>query len=447
MQSFNCAGGYLMSPEAIGLVGFILMFVFLYMGMPIGFCMGVTGFLGEVVLFGWKGSLTQLAMVPYASVASFTFCVVPLFMLMGELAWASGLTEGAYNFVYKVIGRLRGGLAMSTIGASGIFAACTGSSLASAATFTKVSLPEMRKKGYDTGLATGCIAAGGTLGILIPPSNPMIVYSIITGASIGKLFIAGVVPGILLVLLFLLAIYIVVRIKPSMGPAGEKAKFIEILKEGKSLWPAIFLIGSVLVGLWGGIFSASEAGAVGAVIATLILIGRKWRSSPVLLVEGLRSTAKSTAMIFMIVIGAMIFGDFMTVSNLPALLVNFIKDYNLSAFTVVFVLMCIYVILGALMDELAVMLITLPVIMPALNHLHIDPVWFGILFIINQQMGLILPPVGMVVFVMAGMIPDVPMYTIYKGIMPFAIAMFVCILLIMLFPQVAMWLPTHMIGK
>jgi C4-dicarboxylate transporter, DctM subunit len=436
-----------MSPEMVGLIGFLLMFVFLYMGMPIGFCMGVTGFLGQLVLFGWQGSLTQLAMVPYASVASFTFCVVPLFMLMGELAWASGLTEGAYNFVYKVLGRLRGGLAMSTIGASAIFAACTGSSLASAATFTKVSLPEMRKKGYDAGLATGSIAAGGTLGILIPPSNPMIVYSIITGASIGKLFIAGVVPGVLLTFLFILAIYIVVKIKPSMGPAGERANFMDILREGKSLWPAVVLIGSVLVGLWGGLFSASEAGAVGAMISLFIIIGRKWRSSPRLIVEGLRSTAKSTAMIFMIVIGAMIFGDFMTVSNLPALLVNFIEDYNLSALTVVFVLMVIYVILGALMDELAIMLITLPVIMPALTHLHIDPVWFGILFIINQQMGLILPPVGMVVFVMAGMIPDIPMYTIYKGIMPFAVAMFVCIVLVMFFPQIAMWLPTHMIGR
>jgi C4-dicarboxylate transporter DctM subunit len=436
-----------MSPEMVGLIGFLLMFVFLYMGMPIGFCMGVTGFLGEIVLFGWQGSLTQLAMVPYASVASFTFCVVPLFMLMGELAWASGLTEGAYNFVYKVMGRLPGGLAMSTIGASAIFAACTGSSIASAATFTKVSLPSMRDKGYDPGLATGSIAAGGTLGILIPPSNPMILYSILTGASIGKLFIAGIVPGVLLTFLFILTIYIIVKIKPSMGPAGERANFIEILKEGKSLWPAVVLIGTVLVGLWGGIFSASEAGAAGAVISLIIIIGRKWRSSPRLIVEGLRSTAKSTAMIFMIIIGAMIFGDFMTVSNLPALLVNFIEDYNLSALTVVFVLMCIYVILGALMDELAIMLITVPVIMPALTHLNIDPIWFGILFIINQQMGLILPPVGMIVFVMAGMIPDVPMYTIYKGIMPFAVAMFLCILLVMFFPQIAMWLPTNMVGR
>jgi C4-dicarboxylate transporter DctM subunit len=434
-----------MSPELVGFIGFLLMFVFLYMGMPIGFCMAFTGFLGNVVLFGWQGSLLQLGTVPYATVTNFTLCILPLFLLMGELAWSSGLTEGCYSFTYKVLGKLRGGLAMSTIGAAAIFAACTGSSIASAATFTKVSLPEMRKKNYDVGLATGSIAAGGTLGILIPPSSPMIIYSILTGASIGKLFIAGVIPGVLLTFLFMLTIYIITKIKPQMGPAGERATLREIFLEGKSLWPAAVLIGVVLFGLWLGFFSPSEAGGIGAFIAFLILLGRKWRSSPKLLVDGLLSTVRGTAMIFIIIIGAMIFGDFMTTSEMPALLVQFIKDYNLPPLVVIFILMLIYIILGALMDELAVMLITIPVIMPALTHLGINPVWFGILFIINQQMGLILPPVGMNVFVISGMVPDIPMYTIYKGILPFAAAMFVCILLVMFFPQLALWLPGLMV--
>jgi C4-dicarboxylate transporter DctM subunit len=434
-----------MSPELVGFIGFLLMFVFLYMGMPIGFCMAFTGFLGNVVLFGWQGSLLQLGTVPYATVTNFTLCILPLFLLMGELAWSSGLTEGCYSFTYKVLGKLRGGLAMSTIGAAAIFAACTGSSIASAATFTKVSLPEMRKKNYDVGLATGSIAAGGTLGILIPPSSPMIIYSILTGASIGKLFIAGVIPGVLLTFLFMLTIYIITKVKPEMGPAGERATLREIFLEGKSLWPAAVLIGVVLFGLWLGFFSPSEAGGIGAFIAFLILLGRKWRSSPKLLVDGLLSTVRGTAMIFIIIIGAMIFGDFMTTSEMPALLVQFIKDYNLPPLVVIFILMLIYIILGALMDELAVMLITIPVIMPALTHLGIDPIWFGILFIINQQMGLILPPVGMNVFVISGMVPDIPMYTIYKGIMPFAAAMFVCILLVMFFPQLALWLPGLMV--
>jgi tripartite ATP-independent transporter DctM subunit len=274
----------------------------------------------------------------------------------------------------------------------------------------------------------------------------MIVYAILTGASIGKLFIGGIFPGIILSSLFMLTIYIITKVKPSMGPPGEKSSLRQVLAESKTLWPALVLIGVVFGGLWGGVFSPSEAGAIGAFISFLIIIGKKGLAVKSI-VESLRSTAKTTAMIFVIVIGAMIFGDFMTTSNMPTLLVRFISDYQLSPLMVVFILMCIYVILGALMDELAIMLITIPVIFPAITALGIDPVWFGILFIINQQMGLILPPVGMVVFILAGMIPDVPMYTIYKGILPFALAMFVCIVLVMFFPQIAMWLPNHMIGR
>lgn len=432
-----------MSPEMIGLIGFVSMFVFLFMGMPIGFCMAFVGFAGEIFLFGFDGAVIQLGMVPYATVASFTLCVLPLFMLMGELTHVSGITGSAYTFVYKVLGRLPGGLAMSTVGASAIFAACTGSSLASAATMTKIALPEMQRFNYNTAFATGAVAAGGTLGMLIPPSNPMIIYSILTGASVGKLFIAGVIPGLLLVGLFIITIYIITKIKPSMGPAGEKSSFGEILRGGRHLWPALVLIIVVFVGLWGGVFSASEAGAVGASISTLILIGRKGFALKEFIL-GVRSTVVSTGMIFIIVIGAIIFGDFMTASNLPVLLIKVINNYSLSPFIVIFILMIIYIILGALMDELAVMLITIPVILPSLSALHIDLVWFGILFVINQQMGLILPPVGMIVFIISGMLPEVSMYTIYKGIMPFALAMFIAIMLIMLFPEIAMFLPNTM---
>jgi tripartite ATP-independent transporter DctM subunit len=432
-----------MSPEYIGLIGFIIMFIFLFIGMPIGFCMAFIGFMGEIFLFGFQGAVIQLGMVPYATVASFTLCVLPLFMLMGDFTWASGLTTGLYNFVYKVLGRLPGGLAMSTIGACGIFAACTGSSLASAATMTKIALPEMRRYDYDPALATGSIAAGGTLGILIPPSSPMIIYSLLTGASIGKLFIAGIIPGVLLIGLFLLTIYIITKVKPSMGPPGEAAAFHEIIKEGKKLWPALVLVLVVFVGLWGGVFSASEAGAVGAFISMMILIGRKGFHIKEI-ISAAKGTAINTAMIFTIIVGAIIFGDYMTASNLPVLLIRVINNFSLSPLLVVFILMVIYVILGALMDELAIMLITVPVILPSLLALHIDTVWFGILFVINQQMGMILPPVGMIVFILAGMIPDIPMYTIYKGIIPFAIAMFLCIILIIIFPDIAIFLPNTM---
>lgn len=434
-----------MSPELIGICGILLMFVFMFMGMPIGFCMAVTGFLGQIFIFGLNGALAQLGMVPYASVAQFTFCVIPLFMLMGEFAYSSGITEDSYSFAYKIFGRIRGGLAMSTIGASAIFAACTGSAVASAVTFSKVALPEMRKYHYDPGLATGAIAAGGTLGGLIPPSNPMILYSVFTGASIGKLFLAGVFPGLILTFLFMVTIYLITYFNPRKGPAGETAPIKDIISNAIGLIPAMILILAVLGGLWGGLFSPSEAGACGASMAMIILIFRKRGSSVKDIRRVLSSSAQSSGMIFTIVIGAMIFGDFMTVSALPGLLVKFIANYSLPPLMVIFILMVIYVILGALMDELAIMLITIPIIMPSLIHLGIDPVWFGILFMVNMSMGLIMPPVGFICFVLAGMIQDISLYTIYRGILPFSAVMFVCILLIMIFPDIALWLPNLII--
>ena len=434
-----------MSPEVVGVYGILLMFIFMFMGMPIGFCMAVTAFLGQAAIFGLHGALMQLGMVPYSSVAQFTFCVIPLFMLMGEFAYASGITEDAYRFAHKILGRIRGGLAISTIGASAIFAACTGSAVASAVTFSKVALPEMRKYRYDPGLATASIAAGGTLGGLIPPSNPMILYSIFTGASIGKLFLAGVIPGIVLTLLFMFTIYTITYVHPENGPAGKTAALSDVISNVIGLIPAIVLMLGVLGGLWGGLFSPSEAGAFGAFMAMIILIFRKRRSSVKDIRRVLGSTAASTGMIFTIVIGAMIFGDFMTISNLPGLLVKLIADYSLPPLTVVFILMVIYVILSALMDELAIMLITIPIVMPSLMHLGIDPVWFGILFMINMSMGLITPPVGFICFVLSGTIGDIPLYTIYKGILPFSAVMFVCILLIMIFPEIALWLPNLML--
>jgi C4-dicarboxylate transporter, DctM subunit len=435
-----------MSPEVVGLIGFGFLLFLMYLGMPISFCMAVTGFLGNVCLFGWKGGSSQLGMVPYATVATFTLCIIPLFTLMGNLAFRAGLSGSAYSFMYKVLGRLRGGLAMSTVGACAIFAACTGNSIASATTMAQVAMPEMRKYNYHPALSTGSIAAGGTLGMLIPPSAPLILYSILTGASIGRLWLAGIVPGILLVFLFCLTILIVTKIRPEMGPVGERAGIGAILREAATLWKVVFLVFTVLGGLWGGFFSPSQAGAVGSLITIVILIAQKRGTCFGEILEASRATVKTAGGIFMIVIGAMIFGDFMTASELPAYLVAIITDYHLSPMMVVFTLMCVYVVLGAFTDELAVALITIPMLMPALETLHIDIVWFSILLVINQQMGMILPPVGMIVFVLAGMIKDVPMYTIYKGILPFAGAMFVAILLIMMFPGIAMWLPKLLMG-
>jgi C4-dicarboxylate transporter, DctM subunit len=437
----------MMSPELTGLLGFGVLMLLMYLGMPIGFCMALTGFLGNALLFSWSGALIQLGMVPYATIGTFTLCIIPLFSLMGNIAFASGLSSSAYYFMYRVLGRLRGGLAMATVAACALFAACTGSSVATAVTMTQVALPEMKKYHYKEALSTGSICAGGSLGMLIPPSAPLIIYSILTGASIGRLWLAGIVPGMMLLGFFVLAIAVQTKINPELGPAGERASFITVLKEGIRLWKVVLLVVAVLGGLWGGVFSPSQAGAVGSLIALFILIGAKRKDAVKDLASALMSTCKSAGMIFSIVIGAMIFGDFMTASKLPEQLVTLITRYDLKPLTVVFILMCVYVVLGAFTDELAVMLLTVPILMPVLKHLGIDPVWFGILFIINQQMGMILPPVGMLVFVLSGMLPDVPMYTIYRGIVPFAIVMFIAIIIVMLIPQVATWLPGLLMGS
>lgn len=432
-----------MDPITIGIIGFIVLFVILFAGAPIGLGMAAVGFGGLCSILGVSGALNELGTVPYANVASFTMAVVPLFILMGEWAHNSGLTEGAFTAAHKALGRLPGGLAMSTIGTCAIFAACTGSSIAGAATMTKVAYPSMRKVNYDPGMALGAIAAGGTLGILIPPSNPMIMYAIMTGTSIGKLFLGGFVPGILLTFMFMLTIYIICKVRPEMGAAGEKASFREVFAASKGLWPGIFLAAVVLVGMWGGVFSPSEAGAIGAFVAFLIILIRKGFAIPEIM-NGLKGTLKTTAMIFLIVIGAMLFGEFMTISGIPDFLSMVLKGLGLSPVALLVTLMFIYIILGCLMDSLAMMLLTLPIVFPIITAAGIDPVLFGILLTINIEMGLLTPPIGMVVFVISGLVKEVPMYRIFKGIIPFFATMVVLVAMLIAFPEIALWLPQTM---
>lgn len=434
-----------MSSEWIGIIGLLILFVLLFAGMPIGFGMALMGFLGFAYLWGVDGALSQLGLIPYSSVAAHAMSVVPLFIVMGHLAFASGLTENAYDAAHMAFGRLPGGLAMSTIGASAGFAACTGSSLASAATMTKVALPEMQRYKYDSQLATGSIAAGGTLGILIPPSVPMIVYAIITETSIGRLFMAGVVPGILLTLLFMVVIYILAKSRPPLGaPPVAKTGWRAVPAIAIRIWPAALLAAIVMGGIWGGVFSPSEAGGLGAFAALVIALGRR-KLTRHNFIEAVRDTTKTTAMIFVIVIGAMLFGAFMTISGLPAALVTFIGGIQLPPIAVLVIILIIYVFLGCIMDTLALTLITLPIIFPLVLNLGFNPVWFGILFTLNVEMALITPPIGINVFIISGIARDIPMYTIFKGVLPFLGAMAVCTALVIAFPQIALFLPSTMI--
>jgi C4-dicarboxylate transporter, DctM subunit len=434
-----------MSPEIVGLIGLVFLFVLLFLGMPIGVGLAFTGFFGFAYFFGFQGALNQLGTVPFTSAASYGMVVVPLFILMGDFAYRSGMTREAFKTAYALFGRLPGGLAISTIGACAAFAACTGSSIASAATMTKVAFPEMNRYKYDSALATGAIAAGGTLGILIPPSNAMIFYGLITDASIGKMFIAGILPGILLTILFMLVVYFWVFMKKNAGPAGRKASGKEILDAFKSLWSVVILAGVVLVGLWGGVFSATEAAGVGAFTALIItLIYRGNIKSNI--VHSLIDTIKTTAMVVMILIGAMIFSYFMTASQLPDALVNIINSITLSPIWVLIAILIIFIFLGCIFDTAALTFVVLPIVWPIVQELGFDPIWFGILYTINAEMALITPPIGINVFVVAG-VARVPMYTVFKGILPFFLAMCLCTTIIIIFPQIATFLPNTMIQR
>ena len=433
-----------MAPEIIGIIGLVFMFALLFAGMPIGLGMAFTGFLGIAYLFAIDGALHQLSLVPFSSSAHYSLSVVPLFILMGHFAFASGITEDFFDAAHALLARLRGGLAMSTIAACAGFAACTGSSFAGAATMTKIALPEMKRYKYDPALATGTIAAGGTLGILIPPSNAMIFYALITDASIGRLFIGGIIPGLLLTTLFILIIYLMVKIRPQMAPIQSQFTWRPVLNSAKRIWPGLILIGIVLGGLWGGVFSPTEAGGMGAFAAFVITLAKRGFAKKHI-IDGLRETTKTTAMIFTILIGAIIFGYFMTASGLPVLLVEFIQDLAIPPVAVLVVILVVFIFLGCIMDAAALTFVVLPIVFPVVLALDFNPVWFGILYVINSEMALITPPIGMNVFVVGGMAKDVPMYTIFKGVLPFVVAMAMCTALIIAFPQIALFLPSTMI--
>jgi C4-dicarboxylate transporter DctM subunit len=434
-----------MSPTLIGGLGLVVLFALLATGMPIGFAMAIIGFAGFAWLGGVKGALTQLASVSYSSVASYMMTVLPLFLLMGQFAFVSGLTQGAYNAMHKWLGRLPGGLSMATIGGCAAFAAVCGSSVATASTMTAVALPEMNRYKYDPKLSLGSIAAGGTLGILIPPSVPFIIYSIFAEESVGRLFMAGIFPGIILSSLFVITIYVRAKRSPALGPPGPKTSWREKLGAVKDIWPVALLAFLVLGGIWGGVFSPIEAGGAGAFCALIIGMARR-QLSVQKITSSIRDTVKTTAMIFTILIGAMIFNYFIVLSQLPAELARFIESVQWSPIGVLVGILFIYIILGCLMDTMAMTVLTLPIFIPLIRSLGFDLVWFGVVFVIITEMALITPPIGMNVFVISGMAKDVPMYTVFRGIIIFVVAMAICEALVIIFPQIALFLPNSMIG-
>jgi tripartite ATP-independent transporter DctM subunit len=432
-----------LSPLIVGIIGILFLFLLLALRMQIGLSMALVGFLGFAVLSSLNSSFSVMGMEPFKIGASYSLTVIPLFILMGQFANHSKMGFEIYQTVYRWIGFLPGGLSMATIGACAGFAAISGSSLAAAATMGMVALPEMKRFKYDPALATGCVAAGGTLGILIPPSTVMIIYGILTEQPIATLFIAGILPGLLLTGLFILAVYIVTQIRPNLGPPGPKFNIKERIYSLKDTWSIFSLFLLVIGGLYTGWFTPTEAagvGAFGAFVITLVKKRLTWENLKVSLAQ----TVRTTAMVFLILIGAHIFGYFLTISQIPDQLSIFATEWGLSKYLILAMIIFAYIIMGCFMEGLALMVLTIPIVYPMVLELGFDPIWFGVIITLVMEMSLITPPVGINVFIISGIVKDVPMYVIFRGIIPFWFAMLICVILLILFPQIALWLPLSM---
>jgi C4-dicarboxylate transporter, DctM subunit len=432
-----------MEPITIGYIGVGVLIVLLFSGMHIGVVMALIGFLGYSYLVGWVAGFEVLKSVPYSTFSTYEFTVVPLFVLMGEFCFHGDISGDLFSAAHKFLGSLKGGLAMATIGACAAFAAVSGSSMATAATMSTVALPEMRKRSYNLSLATGTLAAGGTIGILIPPSVIMVVYGMLTQTSIGKLFLAGFVPGILQAAIFISVIAFLCWRNPLMAPAGESTSLIEKLKSLKNVWIVLLLFFLVIGGIYFGVFSPTEGAAMGAAGAFIFAVARR-KLSFKKFGNSLIETVKYSGMIFFIMVGAMMLGYFFAVTRLPSEIATVIGTLAVNKYIIWLFVVILYLFLGCLMDSMAMILLTVPILFPAMCGpvgLGFDPIWFGIMIVIVVEMGMITPPVGMNVFVIKGMAPDVPTYSIFKGILPFLYADIGEIVLLTAFPAIVLWLP------
>lgn len=432
-----------MTPVIIGYIAIALLVILIFSGVHIGLAMGVIGFLGIVYINSLGAGLMVLRTVPFTTFSNYGLSVIPLFILMGVICFHAGISRELYVGVHKWLGHLKGGLAMASVGACAFFAAVSGSSLATAATMGTVALPEMRRYKYDDALATGAIAAGGTMGILIPPSVPLVIYGILTNQSIGKLFLAGFIPGILEAVFYIITIAILCRFKPDWGPPGPKTRFVDKVGAIKSTWAVLILFPLVIGGIYLGVFSPTEAAGVGACGAFIIAMIRR-RLSWSNLKNGLIETVKTTSMIFIILLGAMILGYFLAVTRLPFELAEMAEGLPVSRYVILIFVMVIFLFLGCVMDSLAIIILTVPIFFPLIDKLGFDAIWFGILVVRAAEIGLITPPVGLNVFIIKGIAKDVPMYTIFRGIVPFLIADLFEVALLMAVPQISLFLPSLM---
>ena len=434
-----------MTSSLVGVAGIFILFVLLFLRIPVWIALVLVGFFGNVIALGWPGAFALAGTVPFDVASSYTLSVVPLFILMGEVASESKLSGELFRAARVILSGFRGGLAVATLAASALFGAVSGSSLANAATMTRMALLELRKAGYDDGLATGCIAAGGSTDILIPPSIILVIYAAIAELSVPTLLAAGLLPGLVLTGLYAMVALAIVRVRPDYAPNSENYPLRERIAALREPWQFVALFIVTIGGIYAGIFSPTEAASIGAFGAILLgMLGRRMGASDLL--RAIESTVVVSCLLFVIVMGANLFSSFVVQTHLPELLLDAARALQLSGLTVMMLIIFGYIILGCFLEGIGMVLITVPVFQPIVTKFGYDPIWFAIVVVVMVEVGLIHPPVGMNLFVIQAQAPEVRITSIYRGIIPFLVAPLILIVLMFLFPGLALWLPKALYG-
>jgi C4-dicarboxylate transporter, DctM subunit len=430
-----------MSEDVVAVMGFIAVFTLMILRVPVGMAMGLVGVTGFGALAGFGPALKLIAQTSMRTVTDYTFGVIPMFLLMSAFVSTSGMSRELFRAANVFLGQFRGGLGFATIAACAGFAAISGSSVATAATFSTIAYPEMRRYGYPQSFATGTIAAGGALGAMFPPSAVLVIYGIITEQDIGKLFAAGVIPGLLAVCMYMITIAIIGRVRPAFLPQGPHFPWRERFEALLGIWAPALLFVFVIGGLYGGLFTPTEAGGVGAGGAFILGIVRR-RLSRAKILEALLHATRTAAAVFTVLIGALLFGYFLTITGTPQKVSEFFTSLGLSRYGVLALILIMYLVLGCLMDAIAMIILTVPLIFPVIVALGFDPIWFGIIIVMTVELGLIHPPVGMNVFVIKSVVGDVGFMTIFRGVIPFIATDLVRLCILIAFPILATWLPS-----
>ena len=430
-----------MTPETVGIIGIALLVFLFLLRVPIAFAMAIVGLVGFAYLSDAESALSILAQDVYETLSNYPLSVIPMFILMGSFAFASGISQRLYSTSYTWVGQFRGGLTMATVLACSGFSAICGSTAATAATMGKIALPEMKKYGYDDVLATGTVASAGTLGILIPPSTVLIVYGILTEQSIGQLFIAGILPGAILSIFFVATVALLCARNPNLGPPGVPTSWRAKVRSLNGIIEAVILFSLAIGGLFLGWFSPTQAGAVGASGALLIGLFRGKFDLKVIS-ESMKDGLRTACMVLFILAGATVFGHFLAISNIPFALAEWVENLPLPPMAIMGVLLLIYFIGGFFMDAMAMIVVTIPIFFPIVERLGFDPIWFGVMIVLVGEMGVISPPVGVNVFVIKGIAPDIPLEKIFRGIFPFLGALILLTIVLLIFPKIATFLPS-----